>query len=220
MHHTLKSFFISTLFCITALSATAAQAEIFFVEDRGNRFSLSFPDSWEKVGNQKPDDKLTVLGPGANDFSACRVRTRPDRRFVIFPAQFDDAVQKTAVSRAFWNDYLGEYNDIDIKIVNDESGLGVGHASMAEATYETSGGPVVRKRGVMFASLYHDQLYVIECSAEASVYKKWVPTFMGIIKSVDFDKVRHQYSNGYYRNFMADPKLEVQGPKTLDVYTF
>ncbi|MGH1375873.1 MAG: hypothetical protein ACRBCK_05935 [Alphaproteobacteria bacterium] len=214
MHSLLKSVLVGAAFCSMAVSS--ANAEVFFVEDQGDRFTVSFPDSWQPVNNQKPDDKLTVAGPGQYNFATCRVRVREDRRFVIFPGKFDGDIQKVSFSREFWNDYLGEYNDVDVDVFKDGAGLGFGHASMTEASYETAEGALVRKRGIMFASLYHDQLYVVDCSAEESVYQKWRQTFVGIIKSVDFKKVTHERSNGHYRDFQGDTKVEVNGPRELD----
>ncbi len=220
MHSLLKSFLVGAVFCSIAFSPSMSKAETFFVEDQDNRFTVSFPDLWKKVGNQKPDDKLTVVGQGENNFAICRVRVREDRRFVIFPSKFDDAIQRTSFSREFWNNYLGEYNDVDVTYFKDEVGLGFGYASMVEASYETAEGAIVKKRGLMLASLYHDQLYVIDCSSEASVYGKWKPAFMGITKSIDFDKVINEHKNGHYRDFMDDPEVEVRGPKVFDTHKF
>ncbi len=205
---------------VFSLAIPAAQAEIFYIEDQDNRFSASFPDGWASVANQKPDDKLTIMGPGANKFAGCRMRVREDRRFVIYPGKFDGDIQKVAFSDKFWDAYLGEYNAVEINRFRDEAGLGFGHASMVEATYETSEEPIVRKSGIMFASLYHDQLYIVDCAAERSVYQNWRPTFLGVIKSVNFKKVTHEHQNGHYRQFGDDAPVEVQGPNTLDVYKF
>lgn len=212
-----------SLLCAAALCVSinpAVNAEVFFVEDQGNRFTVSFPDSWAVINNQKPDDKLTVAGPGVNEYAECRIRVRQDRRFVIFPRKFDTNVQRISYSHEFWNAYLGEYNDVEINGFRDEAGLDSGFASMAESTYETAEGAIVRKKGIAFATLIHDQLYAIECSSEASVYKKWRPAFLSIIKSADFDDHRTASPHGHYRGFLEDKKLEVKGPKELDSYTF
>lgn len=216
MHSLLKSVLVGAAFCSMAVSS--ANAEVFFIEDQGDRFTVSFPDTWQPVNNQKPDDKYTIAAPGKYDFATCRVRVREDRRFVIFPGKFDSDIQKVAYSREFWNDYLGEYDDIEVDVFKDEAGLGFGHASMVEASYDTAEGALVRKRGLMFASLYHDQLYVVDCSAEESVYQKWRQAFFGIVKSIDFKKVTHEHSNGHYRNFGGDADVEVNGPKEMDKY--
>lgn len=197
---------------------TVAQAEIFFIEDQDDRFTITFPDLWKKVGNQKPDDKLTILGPDGNNHLICRVRVRPDRRFVIFPHQFDDEIQRIAVSAEFWKNYLGEYNAVYVEEFKDGAGLGRGYAGLVEATYETDSSVPVKKKGIMLASLYHDQLYVVDCSAEESVYLKWRPAFLGIIKSVDFDPVVYEPIHGHYRHFDEDAPVIIEGPKSLDVY--
>ncbi len=220
MHSLFKPFLIGAVFLSVAFSPSLTKANIFFVEDQDNRFTVSFPDLWKKVGNQKPDDRLTMLGQGENDFALCRVRVREDKRFVIYPSKFDDEIQRVSFSREFWNDYLGDYNEVSVDAFKDDAGLGFGTASMVEASYETAQGAIVRKRGLMFASLYHDQLYVIDCSSEESLYEKWRPSFLSIVKSMEFDKVTSEHKTGHYRDFMSDRAVEVQGPKSLDVTKF
>ena len=143
---------LSALF--TATFSTYVQAESFFYEDRDEKFTLTFPDTWKRLTNQKPDDQITIAAPGVNDYATCRVRVRKDRRYVIYPGKFDSDIQKVAYSRDFWNGYLGEYDDVVVDTFKDHSGLGSGYASMAEATYDTAEGPLVHKRGIMFATLY------------------------------------------------------------------
>ncbi len=216
----IKSFLVGAALCSMVIPSVSVQASIFFIEDKDDRFTISFPDLWKKVGNQKPDDKLTFTGPGQYDFAGCRVRVNKDRRFVIYPSKFDDEIQRTAVSDEFWDDYLSAYNDVTISRFSDNAGLGFGHASFVEASYETAEGAAVKKRGLMFASLYHDQLYVVDCASEQSVYHKWRPTFLSIVKSVDFGKVTSERKNGHYRGFMDDAPVEVNGPKPFDKYKF
>ncbi len=220
MHSVLKLFFVAIIFSLSTFLPFEAKANIFFIEDQDARFTISFPDLWEKAGNQKPDDRLTMLGRGENDFAVCRVRVRSDRRFVIYPDKFNKEIQRTSFSRDFWNDYLGDYNDVNIEFFKDDSGLSFGAASMIEASYETAQGPIVRKKGIVFASLYHDQIYIVDCSSEESLYSKWRPEFLSIIKSIEFGKVTNSRKSGYYRNFMNDPEVEVIGPKALDNMKF
>ena len=219
MNSLLKSLLVVAALTIS-FSPLTSKAEVFFVEDQGNRFSLSFPDTWKKTNNQKPDDKLVVEGQGHYHFATCHVRVREDRRFVIYPEKFNDEIQRTSFSEEFWDNYLSDYDEAKIEDFRDDAGLGFGAASIAEASFYTNEGPVVHKRGLMLASLYHDQLYIIECSSQISVYDKWRDAFMGIIKSVDFKKVTHDSKSGYYREFMDDPEVEVNGPKALDVHKF
>ncbi|MCK5374216.1 MAG: hypothetical protein KAJ40_02940 [Alphaproteobacteria bacterium] len=218
-----KSFLTGLAFSTLFVSAfsTFAQAEIFFYEDREERFTMSFPDTWKRVTNQKADDQITISAPGVNDYATCRVRVREDRRFVIYPGKFDSDIQKIAYSRDFWNNYLGEYNDVIVDTFKDQSGLAQGYASMSEASYETAEGPLVRKRGIMFASLYHDQVYVVDCSAAESVFYKWRPAFLSVIKSIEFGEVRHPKLRGNYRIFNnKGEEVKVLGPKELDTYKF
>ncbi|MFP4097926.1 MAG: hypothetical protein ACLFP8_06690 [Alphaproteobacteria bacterium] len=206
--------------CVSTLS-TFAHAEVFFYEDRDERFSLTFPDTWKRINNQEPDDHIVIAAPGSNDFATCRVRVRKDKRFVIYPGKFDSDIQKVAYSRKFWDTYLGDYNNVFIDTFKDYSGLGRGHASMAEASYETAEGTLVRKRAVMFASLYHDRAYIAECSAEETVFDKWHPAFLSVIKSIDFSEVRHPRLRGHYRRFNnKHEEVKVLGPKELDTHKF
>ena len=214
MHFYLRTLLVSGLFFLASLSP--ATADIFYIEDQDDRFTVSFPDTWTKIGNQKTDDKLVVVGPGQNDHASCRVRVRNDRRFIIYPSQYSDEIQRVHISDGFWDNYLGDYDEVTVDAFKDDSGLGRGHASMVEASYMTSQGDLVRKRGIMFASLFYDQLYVLDCSSEESVYDKWRPAFLSIIKSVDFDPVMYDNPNGHYRPFQNDMAVEVVGPKALD----
>ena len=218
MHSFFKSLLVGATFCSMAISS--AQAEVFFVEDKNDRFTMTIPDLWKKIGNQKADDKLTVVGPGENGFVNCRVRVRDDRRYVIFPNKFGSAIQKVSFSKKFWNNYLGEYDDVTVDAFKDEAALGRGHASMVEVSYDTAEGPLVRKRGLVLASLYYDKLYIVDCSTEASVYPKWRSELLGIVKSVDFKKMQFENSSGNYRDFQEDDPVEVVGSKELDVYKF
>lgn len=218
----LKSFLFGAFMCMCAIAMaqTRAHAEIFYVESEEGGFSVTFPDTWKVISNQKPDDKITIAGPGTYEFSTCRVRVRQDRRFVIFPSQFDDEIQRLAFSRKFWDDYVGEYDNVNINAFKDNSGLGQGYASMAEVTFDTAEGAIVKKRGLMFASLYHDHLFIVDCSAEESVYDKWRPAFLGIVKSINYEPLRDRYMHGHYRQRDEKDDLVIEGPTELDVYKF
>lgn len=218
MKFLVKSLLVGAAFCCMAVSA--AKAEIFVVEDQNDRFSLSFPDLWEMSGNQKADDKLTVVAPGQNDLASCRVRVREDRRFVIYPSEFSKEVQHVAFSRDFWNDYLSEYDDVTVDFFKDDAGVGRGFASMVEASYTTAESAIAHKRGLMFAALYNDRVYVVECSAEKSSYQKWRADFMGVVKSVDFTKTIHETTNGHYRNLNGDAPVIIQGKEPSGTYKF
>ena len=122
MHFVKRSFFLAAVFCFIGIGS--AKAEVFFIEDQVNRFSISFPDLWIRINNQKPDDELTIAGPGEPDFAMCRVRVHEDRRFLIYPRKFADSIQKVAYSRDFWKKYLGEYDDVMVDNFREPTGLG------------------------------------------------------------------------------------------------
>jgi hypothetical protein len=218
MHFVFKTILVGAALCSMAVST--ARAEIFYIEDQDDRFSISFPDLWAKVENQKPDDKLTIAGPGVNDFATCRVRVREDKRFLIYPREYASEIQRTSFTRDFWTDYLGEYDELTVDAFKDDSGVGKSYASMAEVSFMTAEGSLVRKRGLMFAGLYHDRAFIVDCSSQASLYEKWRPVFLSIIKSVDMSKVIFETPAGYYRDFLADPENTIEGPKKLDAYKF
>lgn len=212
----------SVLTCSFVLSLAAsvfaapAQAEVFVWQDEHTKVSWTFPDRWAKGNNQKPDDAATILAPGA-DQASCRLRTREDRRFVIYPRHLDGSVQRLNVSRDFWADYAGQYDNTQLHSVTDNTGLGLAFASMADMSFY-AGGTV--KRGLMSAGIYNDTAYIFECSAEASAYEKWHPIFQSVLHSVEMRPIREQNTNGYYRNFVDDRTLLIHNSRPEDLYVF
>lgn len=214
MFKTSGLFLIVTSFFLVA--PPPASAEIFFWQDVDTKLSVTYPDRWHRVHNQKSDDLFTVAAPGESDQAVCRLRVNDDRRFAIYPSKFARNVQHVAVSYDFWENYVNEYTGAVLSKVSDDAGLGRGFASFAEASYVTSTGPKMQKRGLMFASLYGNKLYVLDCSAEASAYGKWYKSFLSVAKSVNFRKAVAISPSGYYRDFVADPRLEIHGVHHID----
>ncbi|MDH5722356.1 MAG: hypothetical protein OEY94_03425 [Alphaproteobacteria bacterium] len=219
MHFIIKICLTAAVFMTLAFSN--ANAEIFYIEDQDGRFSVSFPDLWRITSNMKPDDQLTVVGPGENNLAVCRVRVREEGRFKIYPqTEYADEIQKLAVSRDFWDSYLGQYDNYVIEAMKDEKGVGRGYASMVEATYRTNEGVVADKHGLMFASLYGDRVYIVECSAQEKHFENWRNAFMGIVKSVDFEKAFGGEQQGHYRDFTDDDSVRIQSDDHNGVYKF
>ena len=173
---------LSVLSVLVLFGGAAARAEIFVFQDAGTKASLSVPDTWGQVNNQKPDDVVTFMAPGANDFAVCRLQVRDDGRFKIFPVRYSDEIQRQHYSAAYWDEYLARYDDVTMHGDWDNSGLGRGFASYAEASFVTPGSPKIAKRGLMFAARYGDQDYVFECSAQANAYHKWHNAFLSVAK--------------------------------------
>lgn len=202
---------------VGALSfSSSAKAEIFYWQDADTKMSFTYPDRWDVRHNHQPDDIYAVAAPGANNHAICRLRVREDSRFAIFPEYFDSNIQRIAYSRQFWEDYLAEYDNPEIQSFYDGAGLGRGFASYANVTYTTASGPKMDKQALMFVSLYNKKAYIIECSAERASYAKWHPSFMSVVKSVNFRKEVNEAKNGYYRNFY-NGTLRIQNERPIDV---
>jgi hypothetical protein len=210
---------LTTLSILTLGVAGSASAEVFYWQDADTKMSFTYPDRWDTRHNQRPDDVYTVAAPGKNNHTACRLRVREDKRFAIYPEYMSDHVQRVAYSNQFWDEYLGEYEDVKIHRVYDDSSLGRGFASFAEASYTTALGPKMEKKGLMFASLYNNKAYIVECSSEKHSFHKWHRSFLSIVKSVDFQKEINEAKNGYYRNFYGE-QITIRGKRDIDISTF
>jgi hypothetical protein len=185
-----------------------AKADYFVWNDPKSGMSLTFPDMWQRQNNLRPDTIMTVMAPSENDQPVCKVDVRDDKRFVIYPVRYSDPIQKVAVSLPFWKNYLGHYDDYTLDGVYDGAGLGRGFASYALASYTQRFGTTMQtRRAIMFASLYHDKMYVIECSSLNHAYEQWAADFRGVIKSVDFKKANHELPTGEYANFLREAEL-------------
>lgn len=196
------------VFTFIGLSATSARADYFVWEDPTTGLSLSFPDTWKIVSNNEDNDLITIMPPSSRDHAACRVRDNVDRRYLIYPPRYSAAIQKIDVSLDFWSDYLQEYTNPEIYNMQNGAGLGRGFASYAVAGYDGMvQGPYMHRKALMLASLYDDDLFVIECSSHADAFDSWKSIFLSIAGSVSFKQVDGVPAAGYYRNFLADPDL-------------
>lgn len=214
-----KAFLISALL----LFPVTAKADYFFWQDEKTGLSITFPDTWKMQNNAGDNTILTIMGSSANDQPVCKVDAVPDKRYTIFPARYGDEVQKVAVSRPFWEKYLAQYsNEYRLGNVVDGAGLGRWFASYAVASYSRNFGTVLQARqAIMFASLYRDTLYVVECSALAHGYSNWENDFKGVIKSVDFKKAYHELPTGEYENFLKNAETyfwSQTGPEGTTAY--
>jgi len=200
---------------------TLAKADAFVWKNYAHDVSLSFPDEWGVVSNLASDEILRIAAPqGVNEFDKpqCRLRVRDDNRFKMYPVAYSGNIQRTEFSTDFWVDYASEFAGANINHVQDNAGLGRGFASFADIVYETQENPKMVRRGIAFASLYQNKVRIFECSAEQSAYIKWYPSFMSILKSIDF-KGMQPFKRGFYRDFYAG-KTVIHGRRDVDDYTF
>lgn len=210
----LRLFIAVAVLCLPSL----AKADYFVWQDEGTGLSLTFPDTWKVQNNVNPNTLMTVMGPSdMNGQPVCRVDVTPDRRYTIFPARYGDDVQKVVLSVPFWKTYLGNYDEYQLGNVYDGAGLGRWFASYAMASYSQRFGTAYQsRRAVMYASLYADKLYVVECSALAHEYERWDADFRGIIKSVDFKKAYHELRTGEYADFLKEAEVFFWAPQGPD----
>ena len=116
------------LFIFIAVLAlpTIAKADYFLWQDDKTGLSMTFPDTWKMQNNAAADTIMTVGGPSDTAQPVCRIDARSDKRYVIFPVEYNDAVQKVAVSKPFWDKYLSQYDGYSLGGVYDNAGLGKG----------------------------------------------------------------------------------------------
>ena len=185
-----------------------AQADYFLWEDPTSGLTITFPDTWKTQNNRNPDTILTISAPSAGDDPVCEVKINDDKRYTIYPPEYGHAVQREAVSVPFWRSYMASYDDYTIDRVFDGASFGRWIASYGFATYSKRDGTAHQiRRALMFASLYNDKLYTIECSTLNSAYERWDRDFRSVIKSVDFKKIYHERRHGEYANFLNDAEL-------------
>ncbi|MEM8833337.1 MAG: hypothetical protein AAGB32_02235 [Pseudomonadota bacterium] len=193
------------LFMAAFLIASPAWADYYIWEDPKTHLTVSFPDTWEQQTNRNPTDILTVVAPSKNADPVCKIKAEEDSRYTIFPPQYGKAVQKDAVSIPFWQSYMGHYDEYDIGRVYDGGGLGRWIASYANFSYSTRDGLAMQsRRGIAFASLYYNTLYIVECSSLAHAYEAWDKNFRSVIKSIDFKKIYNEHKMGHYIDFLEN----------------
>lgn len=190
---------LAALLTLTAIG-TPAQADYFYWQDPQTGASLTYPDTWRLINNQKTDDLITLIAPSPKDRAVCRLRARGDNRFTVYPVWHSGDVQDLAYDRKFWENYTGEYDNVDITLYNDDAGIGRAWASMIEANFTdaTPKDENIKRTGVMWAGVYHDDAFVFDCSANSGAFRRWEPDFAGIAHSVEMRKVLHENVNGEY----------------------
>ena len=204
------------------LSTLPAKADYFLWEDPKSGLTMTFPDTWQRQSHRHPNEVLRIVAPSEGEDPVCSVQIADDKRYTIFPANYGDAVQREAVSLPFWKSYLANYDDYNIERIFDGGGLGRWRASYIFSSYFKHDGSVMQqRRGIMFASLYHDKVYTVECSTLNHAYEPWGPNFRSIIKSIDFQKTFHEHSTGNYADFLKDADLNFwaqTGPEGTAAY--
>lgn len=216
-----KGLIFAGLGFILALGhATAAQASYYVWEDKVHGFKFTFPDSWTL---QTPDQASVVVrisGPVGEDFATCRVKAAEDGRLKIYPKPLMTEGVNETLTRDFWENEVGQYENPVITEYYAPAGIGgQGDATAIKTSFVLNTGAANRNMyGSMIGSIYGDTRYTVACSSTLETYEQYAPVFSTIMSSVEIDKRYHPYAVGYYRNFLADPKvlLPRSKPGTVD----
>lgn len=200
----MRVLLIASILCLSVILHKPALADYYLWQDPKSGLTVTFPDTWKTQNNRNPDDVLSISAPSAGDDPTCKIKVSEDRRYMIYPARYGKAVQRDAVSLPFWKSYMAHYDDYTIDRVYDGGGLGRWHASYATGSYLKRDGTVFQqRRAIMFASLYNDTVYIVECSTLNHAYERWENNFRSVIKSIDFKKAYHELPQGYYDDFLT-----------------
>ncbi len=196
------------VFSFPFIAAKNARADYFLWQDAKSGLTVTFPDTWKKQNNQQPDGVLRISAPSDGDDPVCEIKISEDKRYLIYPSEYGDAIQREAVSIPFWKAYMARYDDYMIDRVYDGGGLGRWLASYAFSTYSKQAGSAYQqRRAITFASLYNDTMYIVECSTLNHAYERWDKNFRSIIKSIDFKKAYHEKTVGEYHDFLKGAEL-------------
>ena len=214
--------FVAVMAFPLCFSSGAAKADVFVWQNPDKGVSVSFPDRWAVMSNLNSEEILRIAGPvkvGAVEHPQCRIRVQDDNRFKMHPVSHAGDIQAAVFGRDYWDEYVLGFKDAQINGFADGGSLGRGYASYADITFDSYEHPKMIRRGIAFVSFYNSQAHVIECSVERDAYMKWVPVFMNIVKSVDFDPVSMPFKHGAYRDFYEGRSI-IEGYKPVDDYIF
>jgi len=191
-------------------AATAQAASDSFVwKDPVNGFTFSFPDSWSVQTADSPNVRIRIAGPLKEDFATCRIKAEKDGRLKIYPKHLmEEAVYET-LDRTFWEDEIQDHENAALTDLRGPASMGgKGDATAIRETFVAdTGNGKVNMYGEQIASIYGDTRYVASCSSRLEQFKRYAPLFATIMGSIDFDPRYHPFATGYYRDFLADPKL-------------
>jgi hypothetical protein len=190
-------------------SAAYATSDSFVWKDPVQGFTFSFPDSWGVQTPDSPTVRIRIAGPLSQDFATCRIKAEEDGRLKIYPKHLmEEAVYET-LDREFWENEIQDHNNAQLTDIRGPASLGgKGDATAIKEVFTLdTGDKTINMYGAQIASIYGDKRYVVSCSSKLEEFKKYAPVFATIMGSVDLDARYHPFAVGYYRDFLADPKL-------------
>lgn len=202
-------FLIAAVVFVLALMPAMASASIYLWKDPVHDFTVSFPDSWRVQTVDVPSTRLRVAGALAEDMATCRVKAEKDGRLQIYPKRHMTTAVGEKLNETFWQKEIAAYDGAQLLAFFDPASLGnMGDATAIKMSYTQSTGDTrVRMYGAMIGSIHGDMRYVVSCSARIDEYAKYATLFASIMDSVELEAKYHPFAIGYYRDFLADPKL-------------
>lgn len=195
---------------LSVLLTGPALADTFVWQDPKGDFSVSFPDVWRVQTEDRPYTNVRVAGPIGEDMATCKVSVRPDGRALIYRKGLVDEAVVEKLGRDFWERQVGELTDAVITEYHAPASFGdKGDATAIRVGFVQNDGKgmMVPMYGIMIASLYGDKMYLTACSSKHEQWARYSPLFGSIMDSIMLENRDHIYPTGYYRNFLADPKL-------------
>lgn len=211
----MRNRFLITAAVCAMFASQAALADTIVWEDPVHGFTMSYPDSWRVQTPDTSDTRLRVAGPYAEDLAVCSMRVVKDGRIKIYPKDLTDEAVSHQLNRDFWEGEVAKYPQVQMSDFYDPAGLGnKGDATGVRVSYVRDDGNkhTVPMYAVMLGSIYGDKRYVASCTSTAAAYEKWGDVFASILDSVQLESQYHPFATGYYRDFLADPKLNL--PRT------
>lgn len=196
-----------SVFAVLAFLSMAGQAEAspFVWKDPRGDFTMSFPDTWRVQTPDGPQTYLRVAGPIEEDRATCRMEVTPDGRALIYPKRLVGMAVQNMLNEEFFRDEIAQYPNAQLTAFYSPASMGSkGDASAARYVYNDNGTPMY---GIMIASLYAENRFVASCAARLDVFNRWSDVFASILDSVELKEKYHPFAIGYYRDFLADPKL-------------
>ncbi len=205
---------LAVVLACAAVFSAPAKADYVVWQDEETGLSFSYPDTWQTINNQQPNDLVTFAMPSHGDEAQCRIRKDDDHRFLIYPSQYQGDIQKiNFAGHEFWDGYLSLYEQPQIHSINDGAGLGRSYASVAVVSYVNAPDePYAFKQSVLAVSPYYDHVFMVECSAMASNYRAYHDLFLSFMKSVDFKKEFHELTIGNYPHDFINPRSSIEVP--------
>lgn len=185
----------------------AAEASTFVWQDHENGFTFSFPDSWTVQTEDVPGTRIRIAGPIGEDFATCRVKADKDGRLKIYPKRLMTEAVAETLDRKFWEGEVAGYENAVVTDFHAPAGLGgQGDATAIKTAFVQD---KMEMHGEMIGSIYADTRYVVSCSSKAALFEKYAPVFASIMGSVALEQKYHPFATGFYRDFLADPKLKL-----------